>query len=143
MTFFRRTAALLAVLALAYATGFAALAHAAGMPMTTTAGITAMAHDHAGMTHETMSHEALDRGAIDHGTADHAVVKHDLAEADMPVPPCESGCALCKDCALCLFTGLPAMPLWSATLPYADYDPLTAVLRSGIRTDLPAEPPRV
>lgn len=147
LTSFRRIAALLAVLALVYATGFVTLAHSTGMPMTELtlampAG-TAMSHDHAHMNPDTMNHDAMDHAAINHDMADHEMTGHEMAVADQPAPPCDTGCTLCKDCALCLFTGLPAMTLPSVALQFAGYRPLAAALRSGIRPDLPAEPPRV
>lgn len=130
---FRRIAALLAMLALIYAGGFAGLAHAAGLPMTMPAVAT---HDHDSAPHAAMDHGDMEHGAMDHGAMDHG------AQSD-PAAPCDTGCALCKDCALCLFTGLPVLMLPSAALQFTDYRPLAAVLHGGIRPDLPAEPPRV
>jgi len=133
MTPFRRIAALLAVLALVYATGFAPLAHAAGLPMMMPAGLAMASHEHGQMDHE----------AVDHASIDHAAMNHDMAGPDQLAPPCDTGCMLCKDCALCLFASLPAVSLPSVALRYTDYRPLVAALRGGIRPDLPVEPPRV
>lgn len=144
-------AALMAMLALLYATGFATLAHAAGMPMMMPASASVQTHDargheaqgHDAQGHDARGHDAMahDHAMMDHGTMDHASIEHDTA--DQPAPPCDTGCALCKDCALCLFTGLPTATPPSVTLHYAGYRPLAVALRNGVRPDLPAEPPRV
>lgn len=139
-TSFRRIAGLLAVLALVYAAGFASLAHAAGLPMMMPMPVAMQ--DHAALDHAQMDRSSIDHVSMTHDGMDHASMQHDDMQAD-PSVPCDTGCALCKDCALCLFTGLPVISLPSVGLMFADYRPMIAALRSGIRPNLPAEPPRV
>lgn len=121
----RRLKAWLALVALLFATAVTPLSH--GFAMAAPAAMAMAGHDHH-------AHDAA-------GDEDAMLLAADSHDA-MPMP-CDQGCALCKNCALC---SLQVVHGPSAVLLFfqaSAYGPAPIVRSSSHIAALPSEPPRV
>lgn len=131
-TMLRRCVALIALAGILYASTFAILPHA----MASQARPDVV---HAGMDHAAVGHSTADQGDMVHGG-------HVMAPAVMPAVadmPCDQGCVLCEDCAVCVMALLLPTGLPLTTSPYQPFHPLAERTPLGHLPALPAEPPRV